>query len=204
MPDEILERRYRRFRAIGAGLLIAFVGVVVGLIIANLRERHRFPDTHPSASEVEAIRRIPKPNPPADVEPIESPSPNSRNALADLNRNGGTTEEDLRILDHLFRQSLTVFKRLPTGTHEEIVRFYLGDNPRQLSYFPADHSALDEAGRLLDRWGVPYVFHPLSHRQMEVRSAGPDTVPWTEDDIVFNNEYDSVVSTEISLSQSSP
>ncbi len=54
---------------------------------------------------------------------------------------------------------------------------------------PTDHPSLgkDAEGRtiLLDRWGTPYLFHPLSHKLMQMRSAGPDRQPYTQDDLIW-------------------
>jgi hypothetical protein len=36
----------------------------------------------------------------------------------------------------------------------------------------------------VDRWDTPYFFHQMSASHMEVRSAGPDKMLWTSDDIV--------------------
>jgi hypothetical protein len=35
----------------------------------------------------------------------------------------------------------------------------------------------------VDRWGTPLYFHAISRDRLEVRSAGPDKVMWTEDDV---------------------
>jgi len=38
---------------------------------------------------------------------------------------------------------------------------------------------------LVDAWGTPYFFHQLAAMEMEIRSAGPDKVMWTADDLVI-------------------
>jgi hypothetical protein len=43
---------------------------------------------------------------------------------------------------------------------------------------------INEKGELVDAWGTPFFFHQLSGSEMEIRSAGPDKVMWTDDDLV--------------------
>ena len=47
-------------------------------------------------------------------------------------------------------------------------------------------AALSANGDLLDRWGSPFIFHPLNADLMNVRSIGPDQTPWTDDDLSLN------------------
>jgi hypothetical protein len=43
---------------------------------------------------------------------------------------------------------------------------------------------INARGELVDYWGTPFFFHQLSGTEMEIRSAGPDRVMWTVDDLV--------------------
>ncbi len=43
---------------------------------------------------------------------------------------------------------------------------------------------INAGGELVYSWGTPFFFHQLSATQMEIRSAGPDRVMWTADDLV--------------------
>lgn len=54
---------------------------------------------------------------------------------------------------------------------------------------PATHPRISAGGALLDAWGTPFFFHFLSHRAIEVRSAGPDRELFTEDDIVAADPF---------------
>ena len=74
----------------------------------------------------------------------------------------------------------------PRGSHREIVQALQGRNRARLAFLPATHPALNAQGELCDRWGTPYFFHSLSSERMEIRSAGPDRVFWTDDDAVFD------------------
>ena len=73
----------------------------------------------------------------------------------------------------------------PVGTNPEITRALNGDNPRQVKFL-TDESGLriNARGELVDYWGTPFFFHQLSGTEMEIRSAGPDRVMWTADDLV--------------------
>lgn len=105
-----------------------------------------------------------------------------------------TADNDLEILE-----SIIEFYRRANGEvvpfgglNEEIVRRMRGDNDMKLAVFPADHPSLNSRGQLLDRWGTPYYFHPVSHAVIEIRSAGPDGKLWTDDDVARGESPDSL------------
>jgi hypothetical protein len=72
----------------------------------------------------------------------------------------------------------------PVGSNAEIVKTLNGGNPQGVRYLPQEYLRLNAAGELLDSFGTPYFFHQNSATEMEIRSAGPDKVMWTSDDIV--------------------
>ena len=72
----------------------------------------------------------------------------------------------------------------PTGSNAEITQALNGGNEKRAIYLPANLKHLNEKGELLDPWGTPYFFHSNSATDTEVRSAGPDKVLHTRDDIV--------------------
>ena len=47
-----------------------------------------------------------------------------------------------------------------------------------------NHPRINPDGVLVDGWGTPYFFHHISANYMEVRSAGPDRLLYSEDDLV--------------------
>lgn len=49
---------------------------------------------------------------------------------------------------------------------------------------PPDHPRLNARGELLDPWDTPYFFHHVAAQHLDVRSAGPDRIFYTDDDIV--------------------
>ena len=73
----------------------------------------------------------------------------------------------------------------PVGTNAEIMKSIMGGNKRGAILGPPQGMELSSNGELLDRWGTPVFFHALSKDHMEIRSAGPDRVMWTRDDVLF-------------------
>ena len=74
------------------------------------------------------------------------------------------------------------FGENPVGQNEDITAALLGANPQSLAFLPHGSAAIAN-GQLVDPWGTPYWFHPLSGQQMEIRSAGPDRELFTPDDV---------------------
>ena len=73
----------------------------------------------------------------------------------------------------------------PAGQNEDVVAAMLGENPKRAAYLPANSPAIKD-GKLVDPWGTPYWFHPVSRDRMEIRSAGPDRELFTSDDLQGN------------------
>ncbi len=121
-------------------------------------------------------RAAPAPFPP----PVAAPSPRApvpppEDAAA------AVAVDQVRLM---LRDYRTLTGENPVGTNAEIMRALMGDNPRQATLGPPAGQTLNDQGELVDRWGTPLFFHQLSKTVMEIRSAGPDRVMWTEDDIV--------------------
>jgi len=73
----------------------------------------------------------------------------------------------------------------PVGTNPEITAALAGNNPKQINFIGADGGLrIDDRGNLIDAWGTPFFFHQISGAETEIRSAGPDRVLWTADDLV--------------------
>ena len=83
------------------------------------------------------------------------------------------------------RQYGLAFGGNPVGTNPEITKALNGDNPKQINFLTQDGNRANEKGELVDPWGTPYFFHQLSAMEMEIRSAGPDKIMWTTDDLVI-------------------
>ena len=73
----------------------------------------------------------------------------------------------------------------PVGTNPEITRALNGDNPKEVRFLSEESGLrINGRGELVDYWGTPFFFHQLSGTEMEIRSAGPDRIMWTADDLV--------------------
>jgi hypothetical protein len=74
----------------------------------------------------------------------------------------------------------------PVGTNPEITAALNGQNPKQIKFIdPEAGLRVNGNGELVDSWGTPFFFHQLSANDTEIRSAGPDKIMWTADDLVI-------------------
>jgi hypothetical protein len=80
----------------------------------------------------------------------------------------------------------STFSGNPVGTNPEIAAALNGENPKQIKFIdPENGLRINGKGELVDSWGTPFFFHQLSATDTEVRSAGPDKIMWTADDLVI-------------------
>lgn len=118
----------------------------------------------------------PEPVPPETAPPVDAdPTPDAR--------------EDLRRVHTALHNFLTLVKdphRPPLGDNRDITRALTGGNPFGEVYLSTNDPAFRD-GQWLDRWGTPYWFHPRAPDAIDVRSAGPDRVLFTSDDLVATN-----------------
>jgi hypothetical protein len=132
------------------------------------------PTTPPQSAPFPSALTTPPLSPPVAGTPLASPDPDqSEKASIDVDHVG------LMLRDYRTRMGEN-----PFGTNAEIMKAVMGENPKQAKLGPPEGQKLNAAGELVDRWGTPYFFHQLSKSSMEVRSAGPDKVMWSEDDVV--------------------
>lgn len=90
---------------------------------------------------------------------------------------------DVGRVRHMVSDYHTLMGENPVGTNAEIMQQMMGGNSHQATLGPPEGIPLNARGELVDPWGTPYFFHQLSRDKMEVRSAGPDKVMWTADDV---------------------
>lgn len=112
----------------------------------------------------------PAPAPAAVAETAESVSLPPRTILENMGRT--------------IQQYASMFGENPVGTNPEITSALQGDNPKHINFLKADGNRVNSQGELVDAWGTPYFFHQISGHEMEIRSAGPDRVMYTGDDLV--------------------
>ena len=72
----------------------------------------------------------------------------------------------------------------PIGSNQDLVRALTGRNPRGVVLLPPGSEAINANGELIDRWGTPYHIHQISSTRIDFRSAGPDRVLFSADDIM--------------------
>jgi len=83
------------------------------------------------------------------------------------------------------RQYGAMFGGNPVGSNPEITSALQGQNPKGINFLKADGNRVNDQGELVDAWGTPYFFHQLSGTETEIRSAGPDQIMYTADDLVI-------------------
>lgn len=127
------------------------------------------PSDHPTTTSAPPPNAHPVPEPAASV----PPAPTLASAAAAV--------DQVRLM---LRDYRTLTGENPVGTNAEIMRALMGENPRQATLGPPEGQTLNAQGELVDPWNTPLFFHQLSRTVMEIRSAGPDRVMWTEDDVV--------------------
>lgn len=73
--------------------------------------------------------------------------------------------------------------RPPLGDNRDVVRALTGGNRYGDVLLATNDPALNTRGEWVDRWGVPYHFHARAAGVIDVRSAGPDRILFTDDDV---------------------
>jgi hypothetical protein len=177
-------------------LLAAAALLALGLALYLVRPapvdlfRSDNPPVNPPIREDPANPPLVVPHDPARVRFAESLTdgigllPESRGIVAPLHDPREAPDVDVAIVQNLLALYRQIFgSNPPGGLNGEIVAAMLGANDRRLAIIPPDLAALSPEGELLDRWGSPFLFHPVSRDVMEVMSAGPDKTLWTTDDV---------------------
>ena len=96
--------------------------------------------------------------------------------------------EDLRKIQHVAVGYFSVIKdagRFPIGGNADFSAALRGENPNREVFVRPGHPVFSTDGLLIDRWGRPLVIHPEAWRELELRSAGPDGVPYNADDLIL-------------------
>lgn len=99
--------------------------------------------------------------------------------------------EDLRKLHRVAVGYFSVIKdatRFPIGGNEDLAAALRGENPNREVFVRPGHPVFLSDGRIGDRWGSPLIVHPVAWKQLELRSAGPDKTPYSDDDLVLDPE----------------
>ena len=174
---------------------LAVAAIVGAFFFLSLKERPtQVDDGAPTDPAQESVRASVEEDPGEDstlsrtplsrnTEPVEATTALDRPGILDgLHDPGASPEQDVAIVANALEAYRSVFQRFPDGDNEEIVAALAGSNQRSISWIRPGEAPLNEGGGLVDRWGSAYYFHRLSGEVIEVRSAGPDRLMWTEDD----------------------
>ena len=169
-------------------LLVSLVFVVV--LVVHRRQLREEPSKVQNAREAQVsvapdmVRTGPDAPRVVAVNVVQEEVP--RSPLADrLNAPDGGISEDLRIVASLLENLDSALGAMPVGNNAEITAGLSGRNARSHAPLPADHPSISGEGELLDRWGRPFIFHPVSRHNIELRSHGPDGEAYTADDSVL-------------------
>jgi hypothetical protein len=92
-----------------------------------------------------------------------------------------TVLDKARVVIHNYHAA---FGENPVGTNPEIAAALQGKNPKQINFLAESGLRLNDKGEIIDGYGTPFFFHQISGQEMEIRSAGPDRVMWSSDDLV--------------------
>lgn len=129
----------------------------------------------PIASGPTAVAGAPHPSAPALTSPVAD-------TLESSTLPAQTVLENMRTD---IRQFGAAFGENPVGTNPEITTALQGDNPKHINFLKPDGNRVNSKGELVDVFGTPYFFHQISGHEMEIRSAGPDRIMYTADDLVI-------------------
>lgn len=121
--------------------------------------------------------------------PPQAPAPTAAVALLAGYADPATEPiDDLRKLHRVITGYFSIVKessRYPIGGNADLAAALRGENPNKEIFLPASHPVFSADGLILDRWKTPLIVHPEAWRELELRSAGPDKMPYNEDDLVL-------------------
>jgi hypothetical protein len=97
--------------------------------------------------------------------------------------------EDLRKIQRVATGYFSLIKdtqRFPIGGNEDFSAALRGENPNREIFIREASPVFSRQGLILDRWGSPLIIHPEAWRELALRSAGPDRIPYNGDDLVLS------------------
>lgn len=121
--------------------------------------------------------------------PTPMPGAVGNQILAGYGDPSAKPEEDLALMHRALGNFALLVKGadpLPLGANEDIAAALLGKNSRKTVFLQSPTPALNDAQQLIDRWGTPLYFHARARDRIEIRSAGPDKIMWSDDDLHRN------------------
>lgn len=98
----------------------------------------------------------------------------------------GPAERDIELMDRLLKSYRLLAKNVDSrhySSNEGIAKMLRGEGIVGLQAVGKDCVIFNDAGLLVDRWGNPYFFHPVSSRDLDIYLPGKDGVYATGDDL---------------------
>lgn len=168
-------------------LLLAVLGILAAWMFSAVTSSKLRQAAAERGREAVAPARPPEPGDPRPAPAAPVPTamdPHLRDLGLSLNSPDHEPQQDLEILDELLGLHQRALGAHPSGDNSDIAAALVGAGPEGV-FLPRSAAALRD-GQLIDRWGSPYWFHPVSANLTEIRSAGPDRQLFTGDDLVVN------------------
>ncbi len=158
---------------------------VIAIIVLSLLW-FGFRGSRSAAVSPPAAAASPRPFSPFTPTLVPTPTPNAAELAAAAVTPAVERTPEIEVGDLMgsLRDYRNAFGANPVGNNAEITSALLGENPRNLAFVERASAKLNAQGEMIDRWGRPYFFHAITAKFIEVRSAGPDGVLYTPDDIV--------------------
>ena len=147
------------------------VGLIVAIIGGYLMYRLAFP---------------PQTTPPVlELVTENTPATPSHPIAASLGTDPASLHKEPAVVFELLNAWRRVEGRYPaTEDNASLVRQLTARQGNRPPLLSPQHPRINAEGALTDGWGTPYFFHHISANYMEVRSAGPDRVLYTDDDLI--------------------
>jgi hypothetical protein len=175
-----MNRKIQHLAAITAAL---FVALIFLLRSSYQKSRDVETDVAPPAGTPQSPPRGAVATRPPDPRDLQQVSPHP--LAVSFGDNPDLAGNEPAMLLEILRFYRMEFGGFPAGQeNSDIMNALTGNNPGKLPVFPRTHPRIDARGNLLDAWGNPFIFHPLSSQHLEVRSIGPDGEIFTHDDIL--------------------
>lgn len=125
----------------------------------------------------------------SEIKPSPAPGPTAFEAL--LAGYGDPATPPIEDLQKIHRVAIGYFSlikdssRFPIGGNADLSAALRGENPNREVFVRPGSPGFSPEGLLIDRWGSPLIVHPEAWRELELRSAGPDRLPYNADDLIL-------------------
>ncbi len=135
-------------------------------------------------------KRLPAKPVQSQIQPVPPSAPTASESLLTGYGDPATPPlEDLRKIQRVAVGYFSLVKdarHFPIGGNEDFSAALRGENPNREIFIRAGQPVFSREGLLIDRWGSPLIVHPEAWRELELRSAGPDRIPYNGDDLLLS------------------